>query len=285
MENLNSIPKADLHIHTIFSDGSVSPSEIVQQGANLKLRALGITDHDCVEGINPALEAGVRFGVEIIPGVELSSAIGETEVHILGYYIDWRDQVFRQQLGKMQDFRQQRLEEMVFKLRGIGLPLDLNRVREIAGNGAVGRLHLAQALQEAGYISGYADAFSRYLGIGKPAYVGKFPLSPKQAIEMILSVKGIPVLAHPASLKRDELIPEFIEYGLKGIEAYHPDCPPSLSLHYEELVRKYNLVVTGGSDYHGPAKPNVYLGKVVVPYTVVEKLKALQVPSVISQSR
>ncbi len=283
MENLNNFLVADLHIHTTFSDGNFSPAQIVQQAADKGLRVLGITDHDCVEGIPPAVEAGEKFGMEIIPGVELSALMGEMEIHILGYYIDYEDRVFRQQLDEMQNIRQQRLEKMVFKLRAIGLPLDLDRVKEIAGCGSVGRLHLAQALQEAGYVSNFAEAFARYLGTGKPAYVEKYPLSPWQAIKMILAIKGIPVLAHPGNLHRDELIPEFIKDGLMGIEAYHPDCSPALCLHYEELAQKYNLLVTGGSDYHGPAKPGVYLGQVLMPYKAVEKLKVLRMSSGISR--
>lgn len=263
---------ADLHVHTLASDGESSPEEVVKQARDAGLVAVGIADHDSIDGIEEALEAGERFGVEVIPGVELSSELAATEVHILGYFIDWHEEQFRVLLRIIQDVRKWRARKMVEKLQGLGINITYEEVLAEAGkSAAVCRPHITRVMLKHGYIENFQDAFDLYLGSGKPAYVKRYEMSPSEAINTIRRVEGIPVMAHPVFAHADEIVPSYVEMGLRGLEAYHIMQDEATSRHYEELARKYGLLVTGGTDSHGPHEP---IGAVKIPYEYVERLKA-----------
>ena len=264
---------ADLHVHTNFSDGSFTPEEAVAAAGKADLAAVSITDHDSVEAIGPAQEAAKRYGIEVIPGVELSADAERREIHILGYYIDWKDPQFRERLKIFREVRLERAAKIVRKLEELGKKIDFERLVRTYGKGSLGRLHIAQEMLEFGYARSIDEVFERYLGDYGPAYVPKQRLQPSEAIDLILKVGGVPVYAHPRISHRDELIPRLAKEGLRGIEAYHSEQNPSVSDHYKRLAEKYGLLVTGGSDCHGKGKSEVLMGKVRIPYELVEKLK------------
>jgi hypothetical protein len=261
----------DLHVHTSFSDSIYSPEEVLRRAKEAGLVAVGICDHDAVGGIERALALEDEYGVEVIPGVELSSELGNMEVHILGYYLDWTDARFRALLKTIQEVRVWRAELMVSKLQRLGINLELKEVLAESGTGSIGRPHIARVMVRHGYVGEIQEAFDKYLKYGGPAYVGKYEMTPEQAIAQIKKLCGIPVLAH---MKFSEMTPpEFerlVKAGLRGLEVYHAKHTPEESQRYLELARKYDLLVTGGSDNHGEEDP---IGCVKLPYGLVEQLK------------
>ena len=265
--------KADLHIHTTFSDGTFSPEEVVKHAQKTGLSCIAICDHDVIDAIDPALKAAKEYGIEVIPGVELTAEKKGCELHILGYYIDWRNKAFNKRLAEMCRQRQKRIVDMVDKLKAHGVTINPEEVLKLSGRGSVGRLHLARVLYEKGYVTAVDEAFKTYIGNGRPCYVGRINLTPEEAIDEILRVGGIPVLAHPGVMGKDEFIPSYVKRGLRGIEVYHTDHPPATARHYEELARQHNLLVTGGSDCHGFGKGRILMGSITVSYELVEKLK------------
>lgn len=263
----------DLHVHTTISDGALTPEEVVEYTCKEGLAAIGITDHDVTDGIEIAQNAASKYGLEIVPGVELSSDYGKKEVHILGYYMDCKDEEFQKKLTLFRKARYERAKEMVKRLKSLGMEIDFERVEEIAGKGSIGKPHIAQALVERGYVSSIPEAAWKYLGSGGPISVPKYKLRPSEAIDIVLKAKGIPVLAHPAGTKVDELIPQLVKNGLMGLEAYDAVNPPSVANYYIGLAKKYDLLVTGGSDCHGKVKGEMRIGKLKTPYEIVERLK------------
>ncbi|MFA5146343.1 MAG: PHP domain-containing protein [Candidatus Omnitrophota bacterium] len=264
---------ADLHVHTFYSDSTFSPEEVVSCAVEKKIDAVAICDHDSIDGIEPCRRIGAELGVEIIPAIELTAEKVDIEVHMLGYFVDWKIPWFQEKLREIQKLRIGRVYKMVDKLKGENVEIDPDDVFKLAGKGSVGRLHMAQAMLKAGKIKRLQEAFDKYIGFLKPCYVPNIRFSPQNAIELILSVGGVPVLAHPYTIRKDECIPEFVEYGLRGIEVYHTDHKPIIVQHYEETAKRYGLIATGGSDCHGLGKGKVLMGGVRVPYSVVEKLK------------
>ena len=273
MKSVRNERWVDLHIHTHFSDGSFSPDEVVQYALKNNLVAIGITDHDSVSGIEPAMASARKTQLEIIPGVELTAEANNKEIHMLGYYIDWQNSRFQTKLTIFQEVRRERAKKMVEKLEEVGVNISFQDVEKLAGVGTIGRLHLARVILQAGYVSSVEGAFQKYIGDNGPAYVKKYRLAPKEAIEMIVEVRGVPVLAHPGLLGNDELIPQLVKDDLKGIEVSHTNQNPDTSSHYQNLAQIYNLVPTGGSDCHGLAKGKVLIGKVKIPYAWLERLK------------
>ena len=264
---------ADLHIHTIASDGACSAREVLEQAQKAGLSAIAITDHDSVASLEEALALAPRYGVEVIPGIELSVELGDNELHLLGYYVDYRDVDFLGRLDLLRKKRRERVDRILQKLEEMGCPLDMEELLPGQMTGSIGRLHVAQALLKAGWVTTLGEAFQRYIGNQGPAYVSKLKLSQKEAIKMILRAGGLPVLAHPGSLKRDDLIPELLVLGLVGLEVYYPTHTKFQTRHYRELALHYGLLITGGSDCHGLNKEKVLLGTVKVPYQSVETLK------------
>ena len=264
---------ADLHVHTFYSDSTFSPEEVLSCAKEEALAAIAICDHDSVDGIEPCQKIGLKFGIEVIPGVELTAEKLDTEIHILGYLIDRRLDWFQKRLKDRQEARINRIHTMVEKLKTMNVTIDPEEVFKLSGMGSVGRLHLARAMLKAGKIKTLKQAFDKYIGFSKSCYVPNLYLSPQEAIGMILEAGGVPVLAHPDVMSKDEYIPEFIRYGMKGIEVYRTDHNPSVVKHYEEVAKRYGLLMTGGSDCHGLGKGRVLMGSVKVPYELVEKLK------------
>jgi len=264
----------DLHIHTIYSDGTYTPEEVVRRAKELNLAAISITDHDSVAGLEEAIAAGKRAGIEIVPGIEMSADMEEDEIHLLAYYLDWKDKNFLSQLNEFQSARAKRNRKLVKKLARLGMEIDHRELKGLAPRGVISRLHIARLMVKKGYVLSIGAAFEEWLNPGKPAYVKKMEVSPFQILQLILQAGGIPVFAHPYLSKRDDLIPDLVKAGLKGIEVYHSAHNSQISEHYKKIAEKYHLLITGGSDCHGEAKDKVLMGKVKVPAFLLDDLKA-----------
>lgn len=265
---------ADLHVHTNFSDGTFTPEEVVRRANAKGLSCIAICDHDCVDGIPPAIECAGATPLEIIPGVELTVIKNSKEIHVLGYFISWKEKWFTEILKRVQKEREARIDKMLSKLKRFNINLDKEKVMALAGGkGSVGRLHLARALAETRMVSSVQAAFDIYIGDFKPCYVEDIGFGPKEAIDVILKAKGVPVLAHPAVLRDDSIVQGFIKDGIYGIEVYHSDCTRSDNKKYEKMAKDYGILTTGGSDCHGHAKHKVLMGEIKVPYSLVERLK------------
>jgi len=270
--------QVDLHIHSTASDGRLSPEEVVRVSARRGLSFIALADHDTVAGTAPALAAVRDFpGLAVIPAVELSTDVPEGEVHILGYFVDYTDRELLARLERMRNSRRERAQAMIAKLRALGISIEWSRVKEIAGGGSVGRPHLAQAMMEKGYIASLKEAFTNYIGRGGPAYVERRKLTPVAAVQLILRAKGLPVLAHPLTASDPgALVPELKKAGLVGIEAYYKDYSADEVGRLLSLASRHQLLVTGGSDYHGlDTMSEVMIGGVEVPLSVAETLLAL----------
>ena len=267
--------KIDLHVHSNASDGKYSPAELVKLAARNGLDLLAITDHDIVAGIAPALEAARALpDLKVIPGVEISSHAPGSEVHVLGYFIDIANSELLIQLAALGDSRQDRARAIVEKLRGLGLDISLARVQEIAGDGSIGRPHIAQALMEKGYVSSFQEVFTKYIGQGGPAYVERAKLTPDEAVELILRSGGLPVLAHPSTINDTEaVVSRLAGRGLVGLEAYYKDYTDEQRRDMVSLAYRYKLLATGGSDFHGiDEAAEIMLGDAGVPRTCGENL-------------
>ncbi|MDP3731923.1 MAG: PHP domain-containing protein [Candidatus Omnitrophota bacterium] len=267
---------ADLHLHTIFSDGTYTPEELISESAKSSLSAIAVVDHDTVLGIEPAIKIAKEKNIEVLAGIELSAEYEGQEVHVLGYLIDYKNKGLIDRLGFLQKNRVERIYKIADKLKNMGVTLEVESVFDIARGGTVGRLHVARAMAKAGLVSSIAEAFRKYIGDKCPAYVCNFRFSPLETIKLIKEVGGIPVLAHPYTLNNDELITKFVDYGLMGLEVYYSEHTQAMVNFYLGLAKKHNLLVTGGSDCHGLAKPEVKIGSVKIPYELVEKLKEAQ---------
>jgi len=263
----------DLHVHTTASDGEYSPAEVVHKACGLLLACIAITDHDTTDGIEEALVAATDTKLQVIPGVEISTDIPRSEVHILGYYVAYQEPSFQARLALFRESRLNRAQRMIAKLARMGLPLDWRRIRQIAGAATVGRPHIARAMLEKGYVSSIDEAFDRYINRNGPAYVERIKVSPPEAVQLILDAGGIPVLAHP--LYESHLVPDLARHGLAGLEAYYTGYTPDETRFLLDLAAKYDLLVTGGTDFHGETvQPNHPLGEVMVPPAVVGRLEA-----------
>lgn len=265
---------ADLHVHTFYSDSTFSPEEVVSCALDKGLAAIAICDHDTLDGIEPCIKIGREKGVEIIPGIEMSVEKQDAEIHMLGYFVDWKAQWLREKLKEIQDSRVERIYIMIEKLNAMGVKVDTEEVFKIAVNkGSVGRLHVAKAMLKSGAIKNLKEAFNKYIGFLKPCYVPYAKLSARDTVELILKAGGVPVIAHPALIGNDDCISEFVGYGLRGLEVYHTDHKPHVCERYEAMAKDMGLIMTGGSDCHGMGKGRILMGSVRVPYEVVEKLR------------
>jgi hypothetical protein len=264
---------ADLHLHTIFSDGTYTPEELIAQVSKLGISAIAVVDHDTIDGVRPTIEIAKSEDIEVLPGIELTAEYDGLEIHILGYCLDYNRGDLKDTLDSLKKNRIERVYKIIDKLRNLGIKLNAQDVFDIAKKGTVGRLHIARALVKKGFVGSIFEVFHKYIGDKCPAYVCGFRFSPYEVIRLIKDVGGIPVLAHPYSLNRDDLIPQFIDYGLMGLEVYYPEHTQSMVNFYLNLAQKFNLLVTGGSDCHGDAKPEAKIGSVKIPYALVENLK------------
>lgn len=270
---------ADLHIHTTFSDGSYRPEEIVDMAEKNDFKTIAISDHDTLDGINPAIDYASNKDIEVIPAIEFSTFEGKAEIHILGYFIDHEDESLRKKVKKIFDSRKIRAQKMVKLLNNQDIDITYNEVKNMAGDDYIGRPHIAKLMIKKGYINEMKDAFTdQYIGNGGKAYVEKYKLSPIEAIDLILKTGGIPVLAHPVFINHGEAmdiqdIKKLKENGLLGIEVYHSKHNEKTEKYYKGIAEDLNLLITGGSDFHGENSPGVYLGDIRLSNEYIDELK------------
>lgn len=247
--------KGDLHTHSTASDGRLAPTELVDLAARQGVVYHALTDHDSTEGIAEARQAAGRHsGYVLIPGVEMGTDIEGAEVHVLGLYLDPADDALQQTLTRLREGRVNRGYGIVEKLRSMGIMIEWDRVKEIAGDAAVGRPHVAQALVEAGYVSKVADAFEKWIGRNGPAYVEREKMTPAEAVQFIVERGGLACLAHPAEDSMPDLesvLPELKAAGMQAMEVYYKAYPPETVERLRRAAEKYELLPLGGSDYHG----------------------------------
>ena len=270
--------KIDLHIHSTASDGRFSPETIVRKAAELGLTIIALADHDSVSGIAPALLAAKAFPqLRIIPGIEISTDTPEGEVHVLGYFIDYTDDELKANLERFRHSRERRAQGMITKLGNLDIHIEWQRVQEIAGDGSIGRPHIAQAMLEKGYITSLQEAFAKYIGHGGPAYVEREKMTPVEAVELIVQANGLPVLAHPFTVNDPEaMVIKLKSAGLAGIEAYYNYYTADTIKSLVNLADKYKLIASGGSDYHGlDDSSETMIGGADVPVESAERLIAL----------
>jgi predicted metal-dependent phosphoesterase TrpH len=271
--------RADLHTHSTYSDGVLTPRQLVDYAYRRGVRVLALTDHDITDGIPEALAAASAYpDLLLIPGIELSTDVPGNEVHVLGYFIDWQDQQLQQLLARLRHSRLERARRMVEKLAQLGVPVSWQRVQELAGDGAVGRPHIAQALVEAGHVASVNEAFARYLGRNGPAYVEREKLSPAEVVQLVRQVGGLPVLAHPRELEGqlEELLPQLKAVGLVGMEVYYQDYTPQEIERLLAWAQRFDLLPLGGSDYHGLGGPQQREpGDIPLPEEPVRRLLAM----------
>jgi len=265
---------ADLHLHTFFSDGTFTPEELVLYAQKNSLACIALTDHDTVEGCERAAKACAAVKMEFIPGAELTAEMDDTEVHILGYFLDTQNAVLLEKIAKFQAVRQSRIHEMVAALNRLGVPLKVEAVFALANCKSPGRPHVARALVKERLIGNLDEAFEKYLKRGRPAWVPKAKMSALESVELIHQAGGLAVMAHPGLNRSDEIIPGLVDAGLDGIECFHSKHSTSTSERYLEIADKYRLLVTGGSDCHGFSKNKPLIGSVRLPYEHVQELQA-----------
>jgi len=268
----------DLHTHTTASDGIYAPAELMRLAHAAGLKRIGVVDHDSTNGLAEAIAAAEQYDITVVPGVEINTDLPGHggEVHVLGYYVEYKRPAFQQALDTLRDARERRGERMVERLREQGFDVSWERVRELA-HGAVGRPHVAAALIERGYASNVSDAFDKFLSPGRPGYVPRYKLAPADAVRLIKSARGVPVLAHPLGIPamESEVLPELVIVGLQGLECYYGQYSESDVTHLLDLADTYRLVPTGGSDYHGPGMHPTPLGGRYVPMECAERLERL----------
>lgn len=271
----------DLHTHSLKSDGSMTPTEVVEEAKRAGLAAIALTDHDSVDGVREAVEAGERLGVEIIPAIEFS-VMSKTETHILGYFIDIDNPDLKEMLKEVVDLRIERNHVTCQRLNELGFDITLEEVRALAPNNFVGRAHFARVMMDKGYISTVKEGFEKYMSVGKYAYCEKQRLSAREAIELITKCGGIAFLAHPHLTKlSDDELKEFLKelkgYGLCGLEGYYTDYTPEMQEKYQSMAKELGLMISGGTDFHAKMKPHISigtgLGNMKIPYSVIEEMK------------
>lgn len=273
----------DLHIHSTASDGSYSPVEIIEMAQNIQLKAIAITDHDTIDGSRIAIQSGIPSSLDFVTGVEISTAVpsfckASSSIHMLGYFIRLDDPDLNNTLDELQEARKERTPQIIEKLNQLGVDITEKDVLNQLGDRLPGRPHIADILLKKKVVSSFQEAFDKYLGKDKAAYVEKYRLDPEKAIKVILGAGGLPVLAHPVLLKiqsteeLDRLIEYLKDIGLMGIEVIYPEHSSEHMKTYNRLAEKYNLVITGGTDFHGAYKPGVQIGDLHVPYSVYERM-------------
>lgn len=277
----------DLHIHSTASDGTLSPSEILSSSASLQLGAISITDHDTISGSQDALRYGIPPSMKFLTGVEISATPPSSfpcsgSFHVLGYAFKLDDPTLNQTLDVLQQARKNRNPRIINRLNKLGFDISLDEVLQEAGGGQLGRPHIARVLIKKGLVSSINEVFDKYLGKNKAAYVDKYRVDCAEAIKIISGAGGIPVLAHPGLIKSksdktyEDLLITLKEMGLKGVEVYYPEHSPKVTAHFAELAQRYQLLLTGGTDFHGSLKPEIKLGSgkgdLFVPFNLYERL-------------
>ncbi len=277
----------DLHIHSTASDGTLTPAAILDHAQKLNLAAIAITDHDSIEGSREALRNRIPASLHFLTGVEISTAHppflpGAGSFHILGYGIRLDDPVLNQALNKLQEARKNRNPKIIRRLNEMGFKITLEEVRQIAGKGQIGRPHIAYTMMKKGYVASIDDAFKKFLGTAKPAYVDKERVGCEEAIKIIRNAGGIAALAHPGLLniednrKLAQLVRDLVKIGIGAIEVYYPQHSPEQTQRYMQLSKQYKILMTGGTDFHGSIMPEIKMGSgkgnLFIPYSLYETL-------------
>jgi predicted metal-dependent phosphoesterase TrpH len=276
---------ADLHIHSTASDGTLSPAQVVEEGARLGLSAIALCDHDTVESVGEALAAGTRLGIPVLTGVEVNTDVGDKDVHILGYRFDPSGGAVAAKLQLLRDGRYRRGEQMVRQLNDAGVELVLEDVLVHAGDGPVGRPHVAAALVDRGYVPSIDSAFGKYLKRGRPGFVERMKFTPAEAMAFIKEAGGIPAIAHPEKVKDDGLVESLVEQGLEGVEVYHTHQDDIARRKWRRFAERHGLLVTGGTDSHGPGgTTDVAIGSVCLPDEDLDRLLAAAAFQAIARS-
>jgi len=272
----------DLHIHSTYSDGTLTPSLLVQLAKKMGIRAISLTDHDTTEGVEEIIKCGNSYGIEILSGVELSAHIDASSVHILGYGIQYNDPLLLDRLASIQKARDTRNQKIITRLNELGIKTTKEDVHKFSKTGQTGRPHFAQFLIEKKVVNSFDNAFDIYLGQNGSAYVPRKILFAEDAIRYIIDAGGLPVLAHPATINCTlysipELIEKLKDFGLSGVEVYYPTHSKKTRKTLLEIIRKYDLIATGGSDFHGHRSAEKTIGRtgknLRLPYEVLEKIK------------
>lgn len=265
---------ADLHIHTYYSDSTSSPTEVIEDALKANVSCISITDHDVLDGIKPTIDAAQSSGVEVIPGIELSSEYEGKDIHILGYFVKFEEGIMKDKCEIFLDGRVNRMKQMIMNLKTVGInDITFEEVQVLTKSRAVGRAHLAWILQQKGHVSNFREAFDKYIGEDCPGWAPKFKQSPFEIIELIHQAGGLAVMAHPMLTQKDELISPMVKAGLDGLEVFYPNCTHSVVQFYSHLAKKYDLLLTGGSDAHGKAKNYTWVGKTTIDYSYIETMK------------
>ena len=265
--------KADLHTHTTYSDGALPPKLLLDLAHSRQISFIGITDHDTVAGIDEAIKYGKKIGIEVIPGVEISTDIEGTEIHILGYFIDYKDKELNNVLKFFRDERIERAKRIIKKLNKLNIEITLEDVHEFSQNAPICRPHIAKALFKKGYIKNYMQAFQKYIGDDGPAFERKIHVSPQSAIKIINDAGGLSFIAHPGNMK-DTILKNLINLGIDGIEVIHSSHKKYLQKYYTDIVNQYCLLASGGSDFHGGFRNDeTNMGKYYITETFLSNLK------------
>lgn len=275
LSNDPAAAKVDLHCHSTASDGLLSPTELVAKALAAGLRVIALTDHDTVEGVPEAQTAAATMGLEVIPGIELSSSSGSNELHILGYFVDQDSKRLNDHTRWCQEKRVERIGRMCQRLDSLGLPVSFDQVLALSGSGSVGRPHIGQVMIAHGYVDSIGEAFNRYLAAGRPAFIPRENVTPVLAITAINDAHGVAVLAHPLfTANFQQLLPGLHNDGLAGLEAYYGEYDQPTRDRLASVARQHGLIPTGGSDFHGDGfKEGRGLGSVHVPPSVVDELR------------
>lgn len=267
--------RADLHLHTNYSDGVLSPSKLIDLAKKNNLSVISITDHDNVNGIDEAIEYGNSAGIQVIPGVEISADIDDNEIHILGYFIDHKNPEFLEFLKNSRQMRIERNEKIVNKLNDLGSKISFDDIlKKVGSQSSLGRPHIAMELHDEGFVKTYYEAFFKYIGDDKTAFVRKSNPDAKDVIKMISKCKGLSFIAHPGKHIRDEKLLKLIEQGLDGIEVVHPSHDKESMTYFNKIISEKFLLSSGGSDFHGGIKnDSSSLGKFYISGTEIQNMK------------
>lgn len=274
--------RIDLHTHSTVSDGSCTPTEVMEAAVNAGLAAVALTDHDTMQGVPEAMEAAEKLDIECIPGIELSAVYGDREVHIVGLFLDPRDSVLAKRLDSFRQIRKQRNLRMIEKMQAAGVDITMEKVRDLEGDAVITRANLARYLVHVGYAVSIKEVFDKYLSPGLPFYVPKTGVTPEDAVRAIRDGGGTAILAHPllydfTPAQLDTCIELLKNYGLQGIETYYSTYSPADERNMKRLADRHGLLWSGGSDFHGSVKPHIQIGKgmghLVIPYDILDKLR------------
>ena len=271
----------DLHTHSTCSDGSMTPYELVKHAHERGLKAIALSDHDTIAGIDEAMEAGREYGVEVVPAIEFSVQ-SETETHILGFYIDYKGELIQEALENINSVRWQRTVNTCNKLRELGFDVTMEEAQAIAPSGIIGRAHFARILAEKGYTQSVKEGFDKYLANGRPAYDGTQYLTAEAAVKLINDLGGVAFVAHPHLIRLDDatlrgFLLKLKSVGLCGIEGYYNEYTPEMQDYFQNLARELGLGISGGTDFHAKMKPHIEIGigqgNMKIPYSVLQRIK------------